>query len=69
MNSPNFWQAAEKDPYASFRSIDSLQRTGSTPSLIDFSRASHLNLFEQPATRVFSSLPFDISLAPNRRQE
>jgi len=26
------------------RSIASLQRTGSTPPLVDFSRASHLNL-------------------------
>jgi len=51
MNSPNVWQAAEKDPYASLRCIDSLQRTGSTPSLIEFSRASHLNLFERPATK------------------
>ena len=35
------------------RSIASLQRTVSTPPLVDFSRASHLDLFEQPANRVF----------------
>jgi hypothetical protein len=52
MRSPcDSWQAAEKTPYASFRLINSLQRTGSTPSLVDFSRASHLDLFEQPAVR------------------
>jgi hypothetical protein len=39
------------------RSIVSLQRTVSTPSLVDFSRASPLDLFEQPAERLFSSLP------------
>jgi hypothetical protein len=33
--------------------IASLQRTVSTPSLVDFSRAYPLDLFEQPATRVF----------------
>jgi hypothetical protein len=32
------------------RSIASLQRTVSTPPLVDFSRASHLDLFEQPAS-------------------
>ena len=31
------------------RSIASLQRTVSTPPLVDFSRAAHLDLFEQPA--------------------
>jgi hypothetical protein len=31
------------------RSIASLQRALSTPPLVDFSRASHLDLFEQPA--------------------
>jgi hypothetical protein len=35
------------------RSIASLQRTVSTSPLVDFSRASHLDLFEQPANRVF----------------
>jgi hypothetical protein len=35
------------------RSIVSLQRTGSTPPLVDFSRASHLDLFEQPAGGFF----------------
>jgi hypothetical protein len=49
------WQAAEKDPYASLRSIASLQRTVSTPRLVDFSRASPVDLFEQPATKVFSA--------------
>ena len=38
------------------RSIDSLQRTVSTPPLVDFSRASHLDLFEQPAIRFFIDL-------------
>jgi hypothetical protein len=38
------------------RSIASLQRTVSTPQLVDFSRASLLDLFEQPATRVFNKL-------------
>jgi hypothetical protein len=31
------------------RSIASLRRTVSTPPLVDFSRASHLDLFAQPA--------------------
>src|SRR5688572_31100089 len=35
------------------RSIASLQRTVSTPPLVDFSRASHLDLFEQPARGFF----------------
>jgi hypothetical protein len=35
------------------RSIASLQRTVSTPRLLDFSRASHLDLFEQPARAFF----------------
>jgi hypothetical protein len=35
------------------RSIASLQRTVSTPLLVDFSRASHLDLFEQPARGFF----------------
>jgi hypothetical protein len=39
-----------------YRSIASLQRTVSTSPLVDFSRASHLDLFEQPA-RGFSA-PF-----------
>ena len=38
------------------RSIASLQRTVSMPSLVDFSRASHLALFEQPARGFFSTL-------------
>jgi len=38
------------------RSIASLQRTVSTPPLVDFSPASHLDLFEQPAIRVFINL-------------
>ena len=38
------------------RSIASLQRTVSTPPLVDFSRASHLDLFEQPARGFFSTL-------------
>jgi hypothetical protein len=46
-------QPAEKDPYASFRSIASLQRTLSTLPLVDFSRASRLDLFEQPARSCF----------------
>jgi hypothetical protein len=37
------------------RSIASLQRTVSTPPLVDFSRASHLDLFEQPARAFFGS--------------
>ena len=37
------------------RSIASLQRTVSTPPLVDFSRASHLDLFEQPARGFFSA--------------
>jgi len=53
----NLYQPAEKDPYASLRSIVSLQRTRvSTPPLVDFSRASPLSLFEQAARRVLSSL-------------
>jgi hypothetical protein len=39
-----------------YRSIASLQRTVSTPPLVDFSRASHLDLFEQPAKGFFSAL-------------
>jgi hypothetical protein len=35
------------------RLIASLQRTVSTPPLVDFSRASHLDLFEQPARGFF----------------
>jgi hypothetical protein len=35
------------------RSISSLQRTVSTSPLVDISRASSSDLFEQPATRVF----------------
>ena len=35
------------------RSIASLQRTVSTPPLVDISRASHLDLFEQPAGGFF----------------
>src|SRR3989337_1239740 len=35
------------------RSIASLQRTVSTPPLVDFSRASPLDLFEQPARGFF----------------
>jgi hypothetical protein len=38
------------------RSIASLQRTVSTLPLVDFSRASHLDLFEQPARGFFSTL-------------
>ena len=38
------------------RSIASLQRNVSTPPLVDFSRASHLDLFEQPARGFFSTL-------------
>jgi hypothetical protein len=36
-----------------YRSIASLQRTVSTPPLVDFSRALHLDLFEQPARGFF----------------
>jgi len=39
------------------RSIVSLQRTGSTPPLVDFSRASPLDLFEQPARGFFFQHP------------
>ena len=47
-------QAAKKDSYASLRSIASLQTYPMpTPTLVDFSRASPLSLFEQPAIRVF----------------
>jgi hypothetical protein len=53
-------QSAEKDPYVSLRSIASLQRTVSTPPLVDFSRASPLDLFEQPA-RVFFQQPVKAS--------
>ncbi len=35
------------------RSIASLQRTVGTPPLVDFSRASHLDPFEQPAKAFF----------------
>jgi hypothetical protein len=35
------------------RSIASLRRTVSTPPLVDFSRASSLDLFEQPARGFF----------------
>jgi hypothetical protein len=37
------------------RSIASLQRTVSTPPLVDLSRASPLDLFEQPAKGLFSA--------------
>jgi hypothetical protein len=36
-----------------YRSIASLQRTVSTPPLVDFLRALHLDLFEQPARGFF----------------
>jgi hypothetical protein len=39
-----------------YRSIASLQRTVSTPPFVDFSRASPLDLFEQPARGFFSTL-------------
>jgi hypothetical protein len=32
------------------------KRTASTPALVDFSRASHLDLFEQPARAFFNTL-------------
>jgi hypothetical protein len=48
-------QPAEKDPYASLRSIAALQPTASTPPLVDLSRASPLDLFEQPARGFFSA--------------
>ncbi len=38
-------QAVQKGPHALLRSIASLQRTKSTPPLIDLSRASHLDAF------------------------
>jgi hypothetical protein len=38
------------------RSIVSLRRTASTPPLVDFSRASPLDLFQQPARGFFSTL-------------
>ena len=38
------------------RPIASLQRTVGTPPLGDFSRASHLDLFEQPARGFFRAL-------------
>jgi hypothetical protein len=43
------------------RSIASLQRTVSTPPLVDFARASPLDLFEQPARGFFSNLPGESS--------
>jgi hypothetical protein len=55
----NSEQAAEKDPYASLRSIVSLQRTVSTPPLAGFSRASPLNLFAQPAKRLVRHVTLD----------
>jgi hypothetical protein len=47
-------QAVEKGAPASLRS-DPLATTYqlNTSSLVDFSRASHLDLFEQPGIRVF----------------
>jgi hypothetical protein len=45
--------AVEKGPPASLRSIASLQRIKNTPPLVDFSRASHLDLFEQHGIRIF----------------
>jgi hypothetical protein len=47
------YQAVEKGSFASLRLIASLQRTASKPPLVDSSRASQLNLFEQPARLVF----------------
>jgi hypothetical protein len=38
------------------RSIASLRRTVSTPPFVDFSRASPLDLFEQPARGFFQTL-------------
>jgi hypothetical protein len=46
-------QAVEKGPSASLRLIASLQRTEEYASAHRFSRASHLDLFEQPASLVF----------------
>jgi hypothetical protein len=46
------------------RSITSLQRTVSTPPLVDFSRASPLDLFEQPAKRLFSSVAAEQQASP-----
>jgi hypothetical protein len=50
------------------RSIASLQRTGSMPSLVDFSRASLLDLFEQPARGCFQH-PASLEIFHRQRQE
>jgi hypothetical protein len=46
-------QAVEKGSPASLRSIASLQRTRKYASARPFSRALHLNLFEQPKSQSF----------------
>jgi hypothetical protein len=48
-------QAAEKDPYASLRSIDLASTYVKYASAHRSSRASPLDLFEQPAKRLFPS--------------
>src|SRR5688572_1306175 len=48
------------------RSIASLQRTVSTPPLVDFSRASPLDLFQQPA-RAFFQQPARLGSLFHRR--
>jgi hypothetical protein len=74
------WQAAEKDSYASLR-FKRLAPTYSpcTPPLVDFSRASPLSLFEQPARRIvlfdwkfgtkyFQLRPFDFAPSAGNRK-
>jgi hypothetical protein len=48
-------QAAEKDPYVSLVNPLASAYCRCAPPLVDFSRASPLDLFEQPARGFFSA--------------
>jgi hypothetical protein len=50
------------------RSIASLRRTVSTPPLVDWSRVSPLDLFEQPARGFFQHLAKQFDLTPEIAQ-
>jgi hypothetical protein len=55
-------RAVEKSPSTLLRSIASLQRTADcTPALVDFSRASHLDFFDQPESKTDYFLSFNTS--------
>ena len=53
---PNPSRLLKKTHMLRCRLIALLQRTVSTPPLVDFSRASPLDLFEQPVRGFFSTL-------------